>query len=293
MLHVAREPITGTVSQDIRAATIPEGALVLWWLGQAGFAFRCGGLTGLIDPYLSDHLAQKYRNTSKPHDRLIRPPIALDDLPRVDIVFCSHAHSDHMDPETLPAIAAANRRCQFVIPASCIERAKALPLPEEQLIPLDAGNSIDLFAELRVVALPSAHEELEVDDAGRQRYLGYVLKFPAIKLYHSGDCAPYAGLADRLRAQSPDIALLPVNGRDSQRRLLGIAGNFTIREATTLCHGADIPFFIPHHFGMFALNTVPLAEIEKQIACAIPQVNYILPDTESRIVVTRFSGGAR
>ena len=92
---------------------------------------------------------------------------------------------------------------------------------------------------------------LERNDQGEYRFLGYVFRLGSVTLYHSGDTIPYEGLSERVLAHQVDLALLPINGRGK-----GVPGNFTFAEATQLCHGARIPYLIPHHFGMFAFNTV-------------------------------------
>lgn len=50
---------------------LPPGRAGFAWLGQAGFALRAEGCRWLVDPYLSDFLAQKYRGSEFPHDRLM------------------------------------------------------------------------------------------------------------------------------------------------------------------------------------------------------------------------------
>jgi len=56
----------------------------------------------LIDPYLSDFLAEKYQGAEFPHLRMMQAPIEPSRLADLDWVFCTHRHSDHMDPGTLP-----------------------------------------------------------------------------------------------------------------------------------------------------------------------------------------------
>ena len=94
----------------------PADGVSLYWLGQAGFLIRAGGRTLLIDPYLSDSLAEKYRGTRFPHERMMPPPIAIGELPPVDCVLVTHQHTDHMDPQTLAPIAKAFPACRFIVP---------------------------------------------------------------------------------------------------------------------------------------------------------------------------------
>jgi L-ascorbate metabolism protein UlaG (beta-lactamase superfamily) len=283
------------------AGAVGEAALggaSLLWLGQAGFVLRSGadrdgrrGTTAVIDPYLSDYLAEKYAGREFPHTRMMRVPIAPENLTGVDAVFCTHSHSDHMDPKTLPALAAANPRCTFVVPAAVREEAERRGAPADRILPLDAGDTAGLPGHslqtgpangeersdnpaeeagapgenrgISVRAVPGAHETLETDDAGRHRFLGYIIEMGGIRFYHSGDGIPYEGLEERIGPGNVDVALLPVNGRDAYRRERGVPGNFTVEEALELCAALDIPVLIPHHFGMFDFNTVDPKDIAR------------------------------
>ncbi|MHB9037412.1 MAG: MBL fold metallo-hydrolase, partial [Armatimonadota bacterium] len=106
----------------------------------------------------------------------------------------------------------------------------------------------------------------------------------SLTLYHSGDCVPYNGLPDHLREKRIDVALLPVNGRDSYRKNRGVPGNFSLAEAVQLCEDAHIPVLIAHHFGMFDFNTIDVNEARKKISSVggiMPQVDKAYVFTES------------
>lgn len=258
------------------------------WLGQAGFLVRAGGQVVLVDPYLSDHLAWKYRGTPLPHTRMMRAPIDAGDLPRVDLVICTHRHGDHMDPGTLPVLAQAHPECRFVVPAAELAFAEGIGVPVDRLVPAEAGLQLKPLPSLDLVLdpLPAAHERLEQDRDGRHRFLGYVMSVHGLRIYHSGDCVPYAGLAEAVRVLAPELALLPVNGRDGARAGNGVPGNFTLGEAIRLCDAAKIPVLIPHHFDMFAFNTVDPAEID----AAARRTQYpglLRPDTRHLFQLSR------
>lgn len=245
-------------------------ALSLYWLGQAGFLLEASGLRILIDPYLSDSLAKKYRNTETPHDRLVAAPISPQALGQVDLTLCTHHHTDHMDGETLKALAERLPGLRFVVPAAA--RAIALErtgVSAERLIPADAGERHDLFdGRLRVHVMRAAHETLERDDAGHHRFLGYGLEIAGHRIFHPGDTIPFAGQVDEIRAFAPDLMLLPVNGRSEALHRRGIAGNLTISEAVELTKACGAPAMVPHHFGMFAFNTADPRDIASAAAAA-------------------------
>jgi L-ascorbate metabolism protein UlaG (beta-lactamase superfamily) len=256
-------------------AVCPADRVVrLWWLGQAGFAIRYCRWFGLIDPYLSDRLARKYAGTTRPHERMMSVPIGPNELRQVDAVLCTHRHGDHMDGDTLSAIAASNPHCRLVVPRALRKHALGLPLKEASMVLVDAHEVLSLADQIHVEALPAAHETLSVDDSGRHDCLGYIVRLGAVSLYHSGDCVPYDGLPDALRAARIDIALLPVNGRG----IPGTPGNFTFAEAQDLCRRAGIRTLVPHHFGMFSFNTLSDAELDSAIAtCGAGGVRVVRP----------------
>lgn len=59
---------------------------------------------------------------------------------------------------------------------------------------------------------------------------------------------------------------MPVNGRDAARAADGVPGNFHLDEALAL--SAACPFLVPHHFGMFAFNTIDPKRIDAAAAQA-------------------------
>jgi hypothetical protein len=46
----------------------------------------------------------------------------------------------------------------------------------------------------------------------------------------------------------------------------GIAGNLTLDEAAALTVESEAPAMIAHHHGLFAFNTLPVADIERKAA---------------------------
>jgi L-ascorbate metabolism protein UlaG (beta-lactamase superfamily) len=267
-------------------ASLPGQAVGLAWLGQAGFALRHAGRRWLIDPYLSDHLARKYAGTEFAHRRMMPPPVNADEIRDLDLVLCSHRHGDHTDPGLLPTLAASNPGCRFVVPRAEFQFAADLGLPAARLLPANDGDTIPVSDAIAIHVLPSAHETLKANERGEHHFLGFILKLGGLTLYHSGDCVVYDGLAERLRSWRIDLALLPVNGRHASLASRGIAGNMNFDEASNLCLAAGIGALVPHHFGMFAFNTVDPAELERRAAGSGPGLRCLLPSAREFFVFT-------
>lgn len=247
------------------APTGQEDAVVLWWLGQAGFAIRAGEELLFIDPYLSDVLADKYRGRIFPHSRMHPSPVNPSDVTGLSLVLCTHGHTDHMDLGSIPYLQSASDPL-FVVPRSEAVKGVARGIPAQRLLGLDAGESFRSRGGITVTAVPAAHEELTADDHAQNLFLGYVIEVGSVRIYHSGDCAPYPGQADIVRALDVDVALLPVNGRDPHRRDHGVPGNFTLEEAVALCRDAGIPSLVCHHWGLFEFNSADPVDLAQRLS---------------------------
>jgi L-ascorbate metabolism protein UlaG (beta-lactamase superfamily) len=228
---------------DVQAAT---GPLDLWWLGQSGFLVAHDGRHLLLDPYLSDSLTRKYAGTDKPHVRMTERVIEPERLAFVDVVTASHAHTDHLDPDTLRALPEAD----LVVPEA--HRELATERTGRAPTGIDDGLTVEL-AGFAITAVPAAHEQIERDVGGRMLHLGYVVRCGRFALYHAGDTIPYDGMAERIGG-GIDVALLPINGRAPERR---VAGNLTGEEAAVLAHEVGARLAVPMHFEMFEFNTEP------------------------------------
>lgn len=237
---------------DVLSSQAEGSRFQLWWLGQSGFLIQWNGRHLLLDPYLSDALAQSPGETGWRHTRMTECVAAPQSLGFVDVVAATHNHPDHLDPATLRPLLAANSRLELVIPESIRESVvDQLRIVCELPRGLDAGTTTRV-AGFRFHGVPAAHEQIAVDDRGRHLCLGYVIEFGGWTVYHSGDTVLYEGMVQALRRWSIDLALLPINGRGR-----GVAGNLTGEEAAQLASDIGARCVIPCHYDMFAFNTAP------------------------------------
>ena len=243
------------VGDDLRRqidATDPKVGAALWWLGQSGFLVKSGGETVLFDPYLSDSLTEKYRDTDRPHERMTARAIAPEQLQGLTLVTSSHAHTDHLDAATLLPLLAQNPSAPLVFPeATRHVVAERIAGAANELHGMDHGKSL-ARRRLTVTAVPAAHETIERDGNDRVSSLGYVVRMPGVTVYHAGDTLRYPGMAAILAPMGIDVALLPINGRRPERR---VAGNLWGAQAARLASDIGARLVIPCHFEMFRFNT--------------------------------------
>jgi L-ascorbate metabolism protein UlaG (beta-lactamase superfamily) len=230
-------------------------ALELWWLGQSGFRLRSpddSGPTVFVDPYLLQSERRSWH-----------APAAPADLAGADLVLSTHEHTDHFDRPSLEAAAhAPDARFTLVVPRPIVDEAVALGLPRERVIGAQPDEVIER-AGVRIHPLPARHG-VNVSDAynfgedlsgGLTRYLGYVVEMNGVRVYHAGDCIPYEGQIERLKALRPHVALLPINGRDYYRETeRNVVGNVDEREAAKVASDVGVEVLVPMHWELFAHN---------------------------------------
>lgn len=261
------------------------------WVGQAGFLFRGNGLKIGIDLYLSDSLAQKYQGKEFPHQRMMEVPIRSEELEDLDVVLCTHGHTDHMDKETLVSLYRQGTGPLLIAPRFELPKLLEMGLPSQRLIGMSEYETFTLSERLSIQALPAAHETRQYDQWGNTKALGFLLDFGLLSFYHSGDTLAFTELEAAAAAAHVDVCMLPVNGRKDSLSQKGILGNFSPTEAGLFAHQVGASFLIPHHFGMFDFNTVDPEEIKHQVEAqgweygktyVLPHINTVYTFTKQR-----------
>jgi L-ascorbate metabolism protein UlaG (beta-lactamase superfamily) len=224
----------------------------LWWLGQSGYMLLWRGKRLLIDPYLSDSLTKKYAATDKPHVRMSERVVAPELLNDISIITSSHNHTDHLDAETLIPVIKNNPRCVLLIPeANRTFVTERIQMPTDFPVGISDGESTTIN-EFQFFGIAAKHNEIERDEGGRCRFMGYVIRFGSWTIYHSGDTLWFDEMVPLLKAFHIDVALLPINGNDLGRR---VAGNLDAGEAAKLGKSIGAKMIIPCHYHMFTFNT--------------------------------------
>jgi L-ascorbate metabolism protein UlaG (beta-lactamase superfamily) len=236
------EPALGDDAFLADVAAAADGEEVnLWWLGQSGFLIGHGGHRLLLDPYLSDSLTRKYAGTDKPHVRMTRRVVDPARLDFVDVVTASHAHTDHLDPETLAPVCAAG--AALVCPAEIADLARERSGVDP--VTVSGGDAVRI-AGFEVARMPAAHEEPS------DEVCGFVVTVGSHRIYHAGDTVWDERIVERVRPHRVSVALLPINGRNPER---GVAGNLDGVEAARLARTVGAALAVPMHYELFEFNT--------------------------------------
>ncbi len=239
-------PTHRALIDDIASCEPAHGSCAVWWLGQHGFVVKGGSTVLYLDAFLTPL-----------EGRTVAPLLDPAEVTNADVIFGSHDHADHIDRPAWPAMAAASPKALFAVPRLLISRlTRELGMGESRFVGLDDLTSAETRG-VRLTGIAAAHEFLDRDpETGAYPYLGCVIEFNGVTLFHSGDSCVYEGMQSKLKTWSFDAMFLPINGRCAKRLAAGCIGNMTYQEAADLAGSLAPALTVPAHWEMFTMNSI-------------------------------------
>ena len=198
--------------------------MIIKFLGQSGYLLKTESSEIIIDPYLSDSV-----NRVAGRPRLLPIPINPSEI-SCDAVICTHDHLDHLDPDTVTEINAAQL---FITTNGGKETLKSLG--KENAIAMNEGESMNL-GDFEITAVFADHTV---------EAFGIIVKSEERTLYFSGDTYYNEKLFD-IAAFHPDVTFICINGR---------LGNMNVEESLMTAKKIGAKCNIPNHYDMFASNS--------------------------------------
>lgn len=240
------------------------------WLGQAGFKIKTpGGKVMIIDPWISGgpKAPAIYKND-------------LSALGKVDFVFVSHGHVDHLGDA--PSIAKMNEAMLYG-PADMIT-----PLITLGMIPPNLGfrfnksGTVTPAPGIKVTAVKAEHSSLivwnnpvtgknESHPAGEA--VGFIIQLEnGLKIWHMGDTGLFSDMEFISKYYKPDLVMIP------------IGGNFTMNPddaAFAIKTWIKPKAVIPMHYNSNPLTKGTLAEFQEAMKGSSIK---IIPMTEGQTI---------
>lgn len=239
----------------------PATGLRVTWLGHSTILVEIDGLRVLTDPVWGERTSPFPKLGPR---RWYPPPIALDELPAIDVVLISHDHYDHLDQPTIAAIAGWDAR--FVAPLGVGAHLAYWGVPEDKIVELDWWESTRVGA-LELTCAPARHASgRQIFDANRTLWAGYALVGPEHRVFFSGDTGLFPGMREIGERLGPfDLTMIEVGAYGQSWPDWHIGPEQAV-VAHAMLRGEHM---LPVHWGLFDLAfhgwTAP---IERSVAAA-------------------------
>lgn len=172
-------PVVDVTAEQTQLRT--DDALRAFWSGHASVYVEIDGARILTDPVFSEYAAPFDIGPKRFHP----PPIALDELPRIDAVVISHDHYDHLDHRTVTVLA--DQGTQFFVPLGVGAHLERWGVPPTQIHDLDWWEEGKL-GNLRIIATPTRHYSGRgLSDYKAKLWSSWSIVGPSHRIYYSGD----------------------------------------------------------------------------------------------------------
>jgi L-ascorbate metabolism protein UlaG (beta-lactamase superfamily) len=241
----------------------PAGPDGIWWLGNAGFAFRFAEEYVFIDPAVTEEA----HDWDRKHDF----PLPAEDFRRADFVCYSHEHCDHMDRGLFPRLMELNTT--IVAPLYCKPFITERDVPEDQIRPAKVGGVFE-GERYSIEIIRSRHggggkmyykTDMDQDDVT----CGFLIRTAYGNIFHPGD----SFYLDEFQELDVDYLLLPINDT-----------NLNVGFAAQLANELQPRAIIPCHYGMWGPMKHWMGGHPAEFITALAVRGYPMPLTDIHIL---------
>ena len=190
-------PVPVATGGGARFSTPPPTGLRVTWFGHSSTLVEIDGHRVLTDPVWSERASPIPGVGPR---AWYAPPLALADLPPIDVVVISHDHYDHLDRRTIIALDEASRshgwNTRFVVPLGIGAHLAYWGVPDARIVELDWWQQTRA-GDLEIVCTPARHASGRmVVDNDAKLWGGWALLGPHHRVYYSGDTGLFPALRD-------------------------------------------------------------------------------------------------
>ena len=229
----------------------PDTGLRVTWLGHSTTLIEIGGVRVLTDPVWGSRASPLSLAGPK---RFQPVPIALREMPPVDLVIISHDHYDHLDYPTIRALVKSD--VPFVTSLGVGAHLEGWGIPPERITELDWWESYVLpTAGVRVTAAPSQHfSGRTIKTRNATLWSSFVVRSERHSVFFSGDTGLTTEYQDIRERLGPfDLAMLEVGAWDPAWGDMHLGPQNALKAVALL----DAETFLPVHWGTFRLAMHP------------------------------------
>lgn len=184
----------------------PNSGLRITWVGHSSLLIEVDGIRILTDPVWSERVS--FSNFIGPK-RFFAPPLALDDLPPLDVIIVSHDHYDHLDSKTIKYFG--DKQVHFITPLGVCDILKNFGILENYIHEVDWGDSV-MIGSCNITATPTRHfSGRGIFNRNETLWASFVIKGPQHNIFFGADSGWFPGFADIGEKFGPfDLTMLEI-----------------------------------------------------------------------------------
>lgn len=206
--------------------------IAIWWTGNDGWLIKSGDLLVGTDLTLDND------------EKIQPPPVTASEIaPYLDVLFVTHHHSDHCNPETLRTLVQRGK-CIFVLPSPCLKELAGLKIPADRLIVPEPLHPFTVKG-IRVEPIHAIHGNQEFTVLTREpdfidkiaHNCGYVFEINHKRFLQPGDSVL---TEEHLSLRNIDVLFVSPT-----------VHNMYIDRSTILINQLEPAYIFPQHFGTY------------------------------------------
>jgi L-ascorbate metabolism protein UlaG (beta-lactamase superfamily) len=235
--------------------TPPASGLRITWMGHSSTLIEIDGVRVLTDP-VWDERASPFRWAGP--KRFFAPPLALERMPRLDAVFISHDHYDHLGESTIRRLAKLDhmRGTQWITSLGVGEILEQYGVNKSRVTELDWTDRCTVHsadgATLEVTSVPSRHfSGRSMFNRFETLWSSFVLEGASHKVYFGADSGWWPGFAEIGAEYGPfDVTMLEIGAFNELWKDIHLGPDNAARAFMDL-GGSGL--MMPIHWGLFDL----------------------------------------
>lgn len=230
--------------------TAPASGLRVTWMGHSSSLLEIDGTRILIDPVWEKRAAPFEWAGPK---RFFAPPLALEDLPPIDIVIVSHDHFDHLGANTVRQLSTLKSAstAQWLTPLNVGALLKEFGVNPSRITELDWTDSVRV-GDLEVTALPTRHfSGRSLTSRFQTLWASYAIAGPKHRVFYGADSGEWEGFSEIARTHGPfDLTMLEIGAFDPLWSDIHMGPEGAIRTFRAM---GNRGLLMPIHWGLFSL----------------------------------------
>jgi L-ascorbate metabolism protein UlaG (beta-lactamase superfamily) len=173
----------------------PVSGLRVTWFGHSASLVEIDGMRVLVDPVWEQRASPFAFMGPK---RFFQPTIALEALPKIDVVLISHDHYDHLGANTVRQLVKAPGAAgaRWVTSLGVGKRLRGFGVAAEKITELDWTESVEVGA-LKVTSWPARHfSGRGLLDRFTTLWGSFVIEGPRHRVYFGADSGWWEGFGE-------------------------------------------------------------------------------------------------